>query len=156
MRITIAAVGRLKRGPELMLLNDYLDRASMAGRPMALGPVTVNEIDERKARDRAQQSLALMAAVPKGGFAIALDERGETVSSPGFAKMLAELRDRGTAETLFMIGGADGHDQALRDQASGVISLGPMVWPHMLARVMLCEQLYRAATILAGTPYHRA
>jgi 23S rRNA (pseudouridine1915-N3)-methyltransferase len=155
VRITIAAVGRLRRGPELMLLNDYTDRASMAGRPMKLGPVTVTEIDERKARDRAQQSAALMAAVPKGGFAIALDERGETVTSPGFAKMLAELRDRGTPETTFLIGGADGHDQALREQAGGAISLGPMVWPHMLVRVMLAEQLYRAISILGGSPYHR-
>jgi 23S rRNA (pseudouridine1915-N3)-methyltransferase len=155
VRISIAAVGRLKRGPELMLLNDYLDRASLAGRSMALGPVTVTEIDERKARDPSQQSLALMAAVPKGGFAIALDERGETVSSPGFAKMLAELRDRGTSETVFMIGGADGHGEALHGQAGGVISFGPMVWPHMLARVMLAEQLYRAVSILGGGPYHR-
>lgn len=155
MRITIAAVGRLKRGPEQLLLNDYMDRASLAGRPLALGPFAVAEIDERKARDRARQSAALIAAVPQGAFAIALDERGETVSSPGFARMLAELRDRGTPETVFLIGGADGHDEALRAAAGGVISLGPMVWPHMLARVMLAEQLYRAVSILGGGPYHR-
>lgn len=155
MRITIAAVGRLKRGPEQLLLNDYMDRASLAGRPLALGPFTVAEIDERKARDRARQSAGLLAAVPQGAFAIALDERGETVSSPGFARMLAELRDRGTPETVFLIGGADGHDEALRAAAGGVISLGPMVWPHMLARVMLAEQLYRAVSILGGGPYHR-
>lgn len=155
MRITIAAVGRLKRGPELMLLNDYTDRASLAGRSMALGPVTVTEIDERKARDRSQQGAALLATVPDGAFAIALDERGETVTSPGFAKMLAELRDRGTKETLFLIGGADGHDESLRNRAGGAISLGAMVWPHMLVRVMLAEQLYRAISILGGSPYHR-
>jgi len=156
MRITIAAVGRLKRGPEQMLVNDYLDRAGPAGRPLGLSPVTVTEIDERKLRGPAQQSAALLAAVPADAFAVALDERGETVSSPGFARMLAELRDRGTAETVFLIGGPDGHDEALRARAGGLISLGPMVWPHMLVRVMLAEQLYRAVSILAGSPYHRA
>ena len=145
----------MKRGPEQMLVNDYTSRSGPLGRKLALGPVTVTEIDERKARTGAQQSAGLLAAAPPGAFAIALDERGETVTSPGFARMLAELRDRGTPETTFLIGGADGHDQALRAQAGGAISLGPMVWPHMLVRVMLAEQLYRAISILGGSPYHR-
>jgi 23S rRNA (pseudouridine1915-N3)-methyltransferase len=155
LRITIAAVGRLKRGPEQMLVSDYLGRAGPAGRSMALGPFTVTEIDERKARDRAQQSAGLLAVVPQGAFAIALDERGEAVASTAFANMLAELRDRGTAETVFLIGGPDGHDDHLRARANGMISFGPMVWPHMLARAMLAEQLYRAVSILGGSPYHR-
>jgi 23S rRNA (pseudouridine1915-N3)-methyltransferase len=155
LRITIAAVGRLKRGPEQMLVNDYLGRIGPAGRKLALGPVNLTEIDERKARTGPQQSAGLLAAVPPGAFAIALDERGETVTSTGFARMLEELRDRGTPETVFLIGGADGHDEALRAAAGGLISLGPMVWPHMLARVMLAEQLYRAISILSGAPYHR-
>jgi 23S rRNA (pseudouridine1915-N3)-methyltransferase len=156
MKITIAAVGRLKPGPEKMLVNDYIDRASQAGRVLALGPFNVVEIDERKARDRAAQSARLIEAIPNGAAAIALDERGETLSSPEFARLLAGQRDQGAPETVFLIGGADGHDEALRGRAGRLVSLGPMVWPHMLARVMLAEQLYRAVSILAGSPYHRA
>lgn len=155
MKIAIAAVGRMKPGPEKMLVNDYLDRATQIGRSLALCPFTVSEIDDRKARDRAAQSVRLAASVPAGGAAIALDERGEALSSPAFARLLAGLRDRGVPETVFLIGGPDGHERVLCDRADRVLSLGPMVWPHMLARVMLAEQLYRAVSILAGTPYHR-
>jgi 23S rRNA (pseudouridine1915-N3)-methyltransferase len=155
MKITISAVGRMKSGPEQDLLDDYLARAGQSGRGLALGPFAVNEIDERKARDRAAQSARLAEAIPAGATAIALDERGKTLSSPEFAKMLAALRDQGVGETVFLIGGADGHDKALRRQADRLLSFGPMVWPHMLARVMLAEQLYRAVSILAGGPYHR-
>ncbi|MHA1528572.1 MAG: 23S rRNA (pseudouridine(1915)-N(3))-methyltransferase RlmH [Alphaproteobacteria bacterium] len=155
MKITIAAVGRMKPGPERTLLGDYLVRAGQAGRALALGPFTVSEIDERKARDRAAQSARLIEAIPPGAVVIALDERGKTLSSPDFARMLADLRDRGAGGAVFLIGGADGHDEALRARAGRLISFGPMVWPHMLARVMLAEQLYRAVSILAGSPYHR-
>jgi 23S rRNA (pseudouridine1915-N3)-methyltransferase len=156
LRITIAAVGRMKPGAEKMLVNDYLDRAGQTGRGLAIGPFNLTEIDERKARDRASQSARLIEAVPSGAEAIALDERGEAMTSPAFAKMLAGMRDGGCTEAAFLVGGADGHDGALRAKARRLISLGPMVWPHMLARVMLAEQLYRAVSILAGTPYHRA
>ena len=155
MRITLAAVGRQKPGPEQMLLNDYLDRAGSAGRTLALGPFNVTEIDERKSRERTAQSARLAEAIPAGATAIALDERGEAMSSPSFARLLASLRDRGARETVFLIGGADGHDKVLRARADRLMSFGPMVWPHMLARVMLAEQLYRAVSILAGSPYHR-
>jgi 23S rRNA (pseudouridine1915-N3)-methyltransferase len=156
LKITLAAVGRMKPGPEHALLGDYLDRAGQAGRQLALGPFAVTEVDERKARDRAAQSARLIEAIPPGATAIALDERGKTLSSTDFAKMLATLRDRGAGETVFLIGGADGHDKGLRNRADRLLSFGPMVWPHMLARVMLAEQLYRAVSILAGGPYHRA
>ena len=156
MKFTIAAVGRMKPGPERTLLGDYIDRADQAGRAIAMGPFTVIEIDERKARDRATQSARLIETIPPCATAIALDERGKTLSSPDFARMLADLRDRGTGAAVFLIGGADGHDKTLRDRADHLISFGPMVWPHMLARVMLAEQLYRAVSILAGGPYHRA
>jgi 23S rRNA (pseudouridine1915-N3)-methyltransferase len=155
VKIIIAAVGRIKPGPERILLDDYLGRAGQAGRTLALGPFTVTEIDERKARGRAAQSARLIEAIAPGAVAIALDERGKTLSSPDFARLLAGLRDRGAGETVFLIGGADGHDEALRAHAGRLISFGPMVWPHMLARVMLAEQLYRAVSILAGGPYHR-
>ena len=138
------------------MLDDYLERAGQVGRAIALGPFSVVEIDERKARDRAMQSARLIEAIPAGAVAIALDERGKTLSSQDFADMLAALRDRGTGTAVFLIGGADGHDQALRDRADRLLSFGPMVWPHMMVRAMLAEQLYRAMSILSGGPYHRA
>ncbi|MEM7188555.1 MAG: 23S rRNA (pseudouridine(1915)-N(3))-methyltransferase RlmH [Pseudomonadota bacterium] len=156
MRLTIAAVGRLKAGPELDLIDDYLKRASSAGRPLALGPCEVNEIDERKAHDRASQSARLLEAVSGGAITVALDERGRTIDSPAFANLIARERDAGAPEMVFLIGGADGHDKSLRQTVRHSISFGPMVWPHMLARVMLAEQIYRAISILSGSPYHRA
>ena len=155
MRIVIAAVGRMRSGPEESLTRDYLARAGQAGRGMALGPFDMVEIDERKARDRESQSARLVEAIPAGAQAIALDERGRSMTSPEFAAMLARLRDRGTGECAFLVGGADGHDERLRARADRLLSFGPMVWPHMLVRAMLAEQIYRAVSILGGSPYHR-
>ena len=156
MRLTIAAVGRLRAGPELSLIDDYLARAGKAGRALALGPFDVHEIDERKAQNKTAQSARLIEAIPSGAVSVALDERGKTLNSPDFSQMIARVRDSGCPEMVFLIGGADGLDRPARDAASHRISLGPMVWPHMLVRVMLAEQLYRAVSILAGSPYHRA
>lgn len=154
MRLTIAAIGRLKSGPEKSLIDDYAKRAGVAGRGLALGPLDILEIDERKARDQATQSARLADSVPSGATTVILDERGETLTSPAFASLLGRERDGGCPHMVFMIGGADGHTEALRSTGYK-LSLGPMVWPHMLARVMLTEQIYRAVSILAGTPYHR-
>ena len=155
MKITVAAVGRLRRGPELGMVEHYLRRAEDAGRSLALGPFTVSEVDERKARTPAEQSRQLASAAPEGAYVVALDERGKALSSLHFAQMLATLRDSGTGEAVFLIGGAEGHAQEIRDRAHRLLSFGPMVWPHMLARVMLAEQLYRAVSILGNSPYHR-
>ena len=156
MRLTIAAVGRLAPGPERDLAEDYADRAGAAGRAIGLGPVGISEIDERKARDPDAQAARLLSAVPAGAAVLALDERGRAMTSPAFAEYLAGLRDAGRPAAAFLIGGADGHGARIADRADRLISLGPMVWPHMLVRVMLAEQIYRALSILAGTPYHRA
>jgi 23S rRNA (pseudouridine1915-N3)-methyltransferase len=155
VKISIAAVGRIKAGPEQIMLNDYLNRAALAGRSLALGPFSVVEVDERKAQTPVAQSARLVEAIPADAVAIALDERGEVLSSKDFAKMLARLRDQGTGTVVFLIGGADGHSKKLRDRADRVLSFGPMVWPHMMVRAMLAEQLYRAVSILSGGPYHR-
>ena len=101
------------------------------------------------------EAVLLSRQISDGAAVIALDERGRPLTSPDFAAALARFRDDGRPEAVFLIGGADGLDPALRDRADLVISFGAMVWPHMLVRVMLAEQLYRAATILAGGPYHR-
>lgn len=156
VRLTIAAVGRMKPGPELSLVQGYLKRADATGRALGLGPVDLVEIDERKARDPEGQSKLLLAAVPKAATAVALDERGALLASPEFAAMIARARDEGCLRMVFLIGGADGLTEAARAGAGRLLSFGSMVWPHMLVRVMLAEQICRAASILAGGPYHRA
>ena len=155
MRLTIAAVGRLRAGPEADLVADYAARACAQGRAIGLGPLGIREVDERKARDAATQAARLIGLLPPGAAMVTLDERGRALDSPGLAHRIAEWRDAGRPEAGFLIGGADGHGAAARERADLVLSLGPMVWPHMLVRVMLAEQLYRAVSILAGTPYHR-
>lgn len=155
MRLTICAVGRLRTGPEKTLVDDYLDRTSKTGRNLGLGPATVTEVEDRQNRGKTAEAELLTKAVPDGALLVALDERGTTPTSPDFADMLARWRDYGQRDAAFLIGGADGLDPALRQQARMVLSFGKQVWPHMLVRVMLAEQLYRATTILAGTPYHR-
>lgn len=156
MRLTLAAVGRLKPGPERTLVDDWLRQAAAAGRAIGLGPADMVEIDDRKFVDREAQSERLIAAIPPGATAVALDERGETLSSDAFAKLIARERDGGCPQMVFLIGGPDGLTERARATTGYRLSFGPMVWPHMLARVMLSEQLWRAVSILAGHPYHRA
>ena len=155
MRLHLCAVGRLRAGPERVLIDDYLDRLGKTGRPLGLGPVGEHEVEDRRGGGMAAEAALLTRAVPAGAALCVLDERGRTLSSPEFAAQLAAWRDGGRQDAAFVIGGADGLDPALRDRADLAISFGRMVWPHMLVRVMLAEQLYRAATILAGSPYHR-
>lgn len=154
MRIAVLAVGRMRPGPEKQLCADRIARFDATGRQLALGPARVIEIDERKARGRDAEAAALLTAAPDG-LLVALDERGARLDSRAFADRLARARDDGAREIAFAIGGADGHGAALIEKADWSLSLGRMVWPHMLARAMLAEQLYRAASILAGSPYHR-
>ena len=157
MRLRIAAVGRLGHaGAEAALIDDYLTRFTQTGRALGLGPATIAEVEDRKGGGKAAEAALLSRQIPEGAALIALDERGRLISSPDFAAALARFRDQGRSEAVCLIGGADGLDPALRDRADLVLSFGAMVWPHMLVRVMLAEQLYRAATILAGGPYHRA
>ncbi|MFC7702774.1 23S rRNA (pseudouridine(1915)-N(3))-methyltransferase RlmH [Plastorhodobacter daqingensis] len=156
MRIHICAVGRLRSGPERALVDDYLTRFDRSGRPLSLGPVQMHEVEDRKGGGMAAEAALLARALPEGALVCTLDERGRNLTSPEFAQMLADWRDQGRMDAAFVIGGADGIAPALRAQADASLSLGRMVWPHMLVRVMLAEQLYRAASILAGAPYHRA
>ena len=155
MRVHICAVGRLRAGPERALIDDYLTRFDRAGRSLGLGPASVIEVEDRKGGGIQGEAAMLERALPTGVVLVALDERGQVVSSPDFADRLAGWRDAGRSDVAFVIGGADGLAPDLRDRAAFKLSFGKMVWPHMLARVMLAEQLYRAASILAGSPYHR-
>jgi 23S rRNA (pseudouridine1915-N3)-methyltransferase len=156
MRIAICAVGRLRAGPEAALIADYLKRFDRTGRALGLGPAAVTEVEDRRGGGMAGEAALLSRALPEGAVLCCLDERGTALSSPRFAETLAGWRDAGRQDAAFVLGGADGLDPALRARADLSLSFGAMVWPHLLARVMLSEQLYRAAQILAGTPYHRA
>ena len=153
--MTIAAVGRLRGGPEAALVADYLARFDRTGRPLGLGPARVVEVEDKRAGGPAAEAALLEAALPAGAVLVAFDERGDSPDSPAFAALLRHTADSGRRDLAFAIGGADGLAPAFRDRADRRLSFGRMVWPHMLARVMLAEQLYRAASILAGSPYHR-
>ncbi len=156
MRVHMIVVGRLRAGPEKELVDDYLKRFERSGRALGLGPVQVVEVDDRRGGGKLAEAALLRKTIPSGATLVVLDERGRIESSPEFAERLAGWRDQGLGDLALVIGGADGIDPALRAEADVALSFGKMVWPHMLVRVMLAEQLYRAASILAGTPYHRA
>jgi 23S rRNA (pseudouridine1915-N3)-methyltransferase len=155
MRLAVCAVGRLRTGPERMLADDYIARFNRTGRPLGLGPLAEHEVEDRRGGGMAAEAELLTRAIPQGALVVALDERGQMLTSPDLAQHLARWRDEGRGDAAFVIGGADGLAPALRDRADLLLSFGRMVWPHMLVRVMLAEQLYRAATILSGGPYHR-
>ena len=155
MRVHICAVGRLRGGPEKDLIDDYLTRFDRTGRALGLGPARLIEVEDKKGGGMAAEAILLEKALPAGALICVLDERGRVESSPDFAQRLGGWRDNGRGDVAFVIGGADGIDPALRARADHALSFGKMVWPHMLVRVMLSEQLYRAASILAGGPYHR-
>ena len=156
MRLHVCAVGRLRAGPERDLTDDYYTRFDRTGRPLGLGPVSELEVEDKKSLGMAAEAVLLERAIPTGALIATLDERGRVMSSPEFAEQLAKWRDGGRQDVAFVIGGADGIDPTLRAKAEFSLSFGRMVWPHMLVRVMLAEQIYRAATILGGGPYHRA
>ena len=156
MRIAIHAVGRMKSGPERELGERYLDRFAKAGRPLGLEFSGVAETPESRAQtapERMREEAVRSAA--EGAVLVLLDERGRNVDSQAFAERIAAFRDGGAKALVIAIGGPDGHDPVLREEAKLVLSFGALTWPHQLVRVMLAEQLYRAATILAGHPYHR-
>ena len=145
----------MRNGPERDLIDDYLTRFDRTGRALGLGPASVIEVEDKKGGGKAAEAVLLERALPKGAKLAVLDERGKVMTSPDFAERLGGWRDDGAQDLVFVIGGADGIDKSLRAKADFALSFGSMVWPHMLARVMLAEQLYRAASILAGSPYHR-
>lgn len=160
MRIDICAVGRLRAGPEKILLDDYVSRAAATGRGIGISALALREVEEKRRLEgsalKMSEAALIRAAIPRGAVLVALDERGHAEPSEAFATRLARWRDDGVADLAFVIGGADGLAPSLRDEADRLLAFGPMTWPHMLVRVMLAEQIYRAVTILAGHPYHRA
>lgn len=151
MHILLVAVGRVRRGVERDLYEQYAARLDWR--------VSLKEVDVRPQRHTAQQKARegerLLAAVPKDAKVVALDERGALLTSEGIAKRIGVWRDEGVGKIVFLIGGAEGLDEAVRKRADLLLSLGRVTWPHLLVRGLVAEQLYRAQQILAGHPYHR-
>ncbi|QPC43646.1 23S rRNA (pseudouridine(1915)-N(3))-methyltransferase RlmH [Kaustia mangrovi] len=160
MRVSVNAVGRLKRGPERELCERYVERAAAQGRTVGVSAVTMSDIAESQAATvelrRADEAARLAAMVPDRAVTVALDETGRELASTAFAARLRGWLEDGTPDLCFLIGGPDGHGGEIRESAGLVLSLGRMTWPHGLARAMLCEQIYRAVTILVNHPYHRS
>lgn len=159
MKLLIGAIGKMRGAPESALFNEYIDRAAAMGRGLGVSEVTCFEREAPKSLSGAalvkREGELLLAGVPDGAEIVVLDERGENLSSKKMAAFINNLRHEST-DAAFLIGGADGHADDVKTRAKKSISFGAATWPHMLVRVMLAEQLYRAITILTGHPYHRA
>ena len=155
MRIHICAVGKLRHGPEQELTSTYLGKFAVIGKQRGFRPVRVHEIESRGRKQRASEETLLERKIPSGALRCALDENGKKLSSPEFARLIAGWRSRGVADAVFLIGGAKGLNSRIIGESDMSLSLGPMVFPHALVRAMLSEQLYRAVSILNGSPYHR-
>jgi 23S rRNA (pseudouridine1915-N3)-methyltransferase len=153
LKITLLAVGRLGRSVEAELARDYAARATAAGRSLGLGPVEIVEVEARKP-GKAAEAEVLRSAIGDA-YLICCDEHGEALPSRAFAARIGKLRDDGVRKLVLVIGGADGIDPGLLEEARATLAFGVQTWPHALARAMLAEQVYRAASILAGSPYHR-
>lgn len=160
MRLVVVSIGRLKQGPERVLAERYRERFDDIGRKLGFRGLDIHEIPESRARDAAtrmaEEAVAMLAAVPEKSVVVALDQRGDNIDSAAFARHLGRWRDQQVGNTIFIIGGADGLSPDLRRKAKLSLAFGAATWPHQMVRVMLLEQIYRAATILAGHPYHRA
>jgi 23S rRNA (pseudouridine1915-N3)-methyltransferase len=160
MRVVIAAVGRLKSGPERDLAERYLKRTVQAGRSVGLSDFDIIEIRESRADNPArrmlEESIAIANVIPERAVIVLMDARGESMPSASFAGRLQAWRTEDKPAVVFVIGGADGLAPALKDKSNLTMAFGAATWPHQLVRVMLLEQIYRAVTILSGHPYHRA
>jgi len=155
MRLTVRAGGVIRKGPERVLVDDYMRRAEGLSKACGFLSVSETQIDLRSAKTRAQETTQLLGGMDPSHKLIIMDERGKSLTSRKIAQQLAAWRDDGIAEAHFVIGGADGFEPDNIPNNALRWSFGTQVWPHKLVRVMLCEQLYRALSILAGTPYHR-
>ena len=160
MRLTVLAVGFARSTSEGALTEDFVGRAVAIGRRLGFTAVTCDELavsKERETKKRmADEAERLARRVPDGAHVVLLDAKGKGMTSEDFAEMLGALRDAGTKDLCFVIGGPDGLSALPGKRPGRSLAFGPQIWPHLLVRAMLAEQVYRALTILAGHPYHRA
>lgn len=159
MRLALIAIGRLKDGPERDLCERYRERGVALGRSLGLTGPDIVELAEsrgRRADERKREEATAILAKTQPGLLIALDERGSALTSERFAQRLATARDSGMAAATLVIGGADGLHDDIRKQAELTLAFGALTIPHQIVRALVLEQLYRAMTIMAGHPYHRA
>jgi 23S rRNA (pseudouridine1915-N3)-methyltransferase len=154
MRLQIVGVGRLKDGPERSLADDYLARSLPLARQLGFRGPDEHEVSSGGGLE--SEGTRLIARIPDGAKCLRLDEAGDNLTSTDLARRLAIWRDEGLRDTVFFIGGAEGFSPEVRRLVPKAIAFGAQTWPHRLVRAMLAEQLYRAMTILAGTPYHKA
>lgn len=160
MRVVIAAIGKLKQGAERELFTHYIQRLEAAGRSVALSPVRIDELNESRAATsdlrKADEAQRLLRTASEADVRVTLDERGKSLTSEAFATWIKTRRDAGAKAMAFFIGGPDGHGAETLAAGDLKLALGSLTLPHGLARIVLAEQLYRAATIMSGHPYHRA
>lgn len=160
MRLIVIAVGRLQQGPERELAETYRKRTQAIGRALGIREIEIIEIRESRAQEaerrRTEEAIAIANVMPERATVVILDERGENLDSPRLASLLRDWRAEDRPAVCFVIGAADGLAASLYERAKLKLAFGAATWPHQLVRVMLLEQLYRAASILAGHPYHRA
>lgn len=160
MRPVIISVGRLKSGPERDLVDRYATRFGDMARKLGFKDLELRELPESRARDAAtrmaEEAQSIFALIPERSVVIAMDERGRNLASPDFARQFGQWRDQSIDACIFIIGGADGLSPELRRKSDLTLAYGAATWPHQMVRILLLEQIYRAATILAGHPYHRA
>ena len=154
MHIKLISVGKLKNGPEKDLVDDYVARFNKAG--PAIGLRSLKLVDVANCGGLEAEGERLLKAIPKGASVLRLDEHGPQLPSVKFSNRIASLRDAGTPELCFLIGGAEGYSAAVRTACSDTLAMGPQTWPHRLVKVMITEQLYRAVSLLSGSPYHKA
>lgn len=159
MKIGIAAIGRLKNGPERELYDRYAKRAEVSGRQISMGPFSLIELNESKAGNvqvrQQQEGQGVLNKIQDQAVLIILDEKGKNLTSRAFSDKLIDYRDLGRDSVYFIIGGPDGLSAEIKSKADLSISFGAMTLPHGIVRILLAEQLYRAITIASGHPYHR-
>ena len=160
MQLAIIAVGQMRGADEMPLVEDFHRRIEASGRQLGISGLSILELREKRGltggeKKRSENALIADALARRNGPLIVLDETGKSLTSRAFADQLKSWIERGESDVTFVIGGTGGLDDTIRARADMVLSFGPMTWPHMLARVLLCEQIWRAVSILTRHPYHR-
>ena len=160
MRVSVIAVGRGRDGPDQAWMREYTERFDGLARNLGISALQIVEVEEKRplkgAERKRREAELIEKSIPEGAHIVILDESGKQLSSRDFAGRIQQLRDDGIRDLVFVIGGADGLDQSIRQRAGLTLAFGKQTWPHMMVRLMLAEQLYRSLTILAGHPYHKA